>query len=192
MAAKPSAKLPAIQFYTGDWFKDPGVRSVSLAARGLWIDMLCLMSEATPRGFLSVNENPISNKQLARIVGSSEDEVGILVTELELAGVFSRRNTVIYSRRIVRDEAKRQIDRKNGKKGGSPLLKYGGGPTITGGLTPPEDEVAHEDEETRTGGGAEGDRKFRAAAFPKKKKTGAALALENVESAVSDANSKAK
>ena len=39
-------------FYPGDWFKDPALRSVSLAARGLWIDMLCLMFEGDHRGYL--------------------------------------------------------------------------------------------------------------------------------------------
>ncbi len=43
-------KLPSFQFYPGDWMKDPALRSVSLEARGLWMDMLCLLFESVRRG----------------------------------------------------------------------------------------------------------------------------------------------
>ncbi len=43
-------KLPSFQFYPGDWMKDPSLRSVSLEARGLWMDMLCLLFESVRRG----------------------------------------------------------------------------------------------------------------------------------------------
>lgn len=45
-------KLPSMQFYTGDWLKDPSIRRLSPAARGLWFDMLCFMWESPRRGFL--------------------------------------------------------------------------------------------------------------------------------------------
>jgi hypothetical protein len=117
------AKLPAIQFYTGDWMKDPGVRSVSYAARGLWFDMLCIMAESTPRGYLSLNATPIEPELLARMTGGTAAEVSRLLTELESAGVFSRDRTLcIYSRRMVRDEEKRAQFQKYGRLGGNPDL----------------------------------------------------------------------
>ncbi|MEJ0094534.1 MAG: hypothetical protein WDN46_14195 [Methylocella sp.] len=46
-----------------------------------------------------------------------------MLLELERNGVFSRdRKGVIYSRRIVRDEKKSSLARKNGKNGGNPSL----------------------------------------------------------------------
>jgi len=118
------AKRPAFQFYPGDWLKDPAVRSVSLAARGLWIDMLCLMHESPRRGYLQLaNGKPVTAEQLARMTGCSTDEVSRLLQELEYAGVFScTEHGVIYSRRMVRDEQKRQKCREAGKRGGNPNL----------------------------------------------------------------------
>jgi hypothetical protein len=52
-----------------------------------------------------------------------------LVAELEEHGVFSRTSEgVIYSRRMVRDLAKRQADVENGRKGGNPRLNRGVNP----------------------------------------------------------------
>ena len=33
-------KLPAFQFYPGDWRKDPNLCRCSHAAKGVWIDMI--------------------------------------------------------------------------------------------------------------------------------------------------------
>jgi len=33
-----ASKRPAFQFYPGDWRRDTALQSVSLAARGLWIE----------------------------------------------------------------------------------------------------------------------------------------------------------
>lgn len=38
-------KHPHIQFYTGDWKKDPALSLCSLATRGAWIDLLCSMHD---------------------------------------------------------------------------------------------------------------------------------------------------
>ena len=117
------AKLPAFQFYPGDWMKDPSLRSCSYAARGLWTDMLCLMFENDRRGYLQLNGNPVSTAALARMTGGAEEEVSRLLQELESSGVFSRTaHGMIYSRRQVRDEDKRQKCAEAGKLGGNPTL----------------------------------------------------------------------
>jgi hypothetical protein len=118
-----SKKFPSFQFYPGDWMKDPSLRSVSLAARGLWMDMLCIMFEAQPRGYLILNGKPASVEQLARMVGSTADEVSCLVDQLLGSGVASASGQgCIYSRRLVRDEEIRGIRRLCGKQGGNPVL----------------------------------------------------------------------
>lgn len=113
-------KQPYLQFYTGDHLRDPGVRSVSLAARGLWSDLLCLMHQSSRRGFLQhPNGVPYSDAQLARMVGHSLEEIAPLLHELDDAGVYSRtEDGVIYSRRMDRDDRKRQLCSVAGKKGG--------------------------------------------------------------------------
>jgi hypothetical protein len=49
---------PWMKFYPADWRSDPMLRLCSLAARGLWAEMICLMHEAEPYGSLLVNGNP--------------------------------------------------------------------------------------------------------------------------------------
>ncbi len=116
-------KRPAFQFYGGDWLRDPGLRACSLTARGLWIDMISIMSQVEePYGYLVFAARkdgdkdghkdiltPILPGVLARMVGASEGEVSQLLDELESFGVFSRTaEGVIFSRRMVRDEKVRQ------------------------------------------------------------------------------------
>ena len=113
-------KLPAIMFYPGDWMKDPAIRSCSLAARGLWFDMLCLMHESHERGKLVHRTGiPVSPSQLARMVGADLVEAESLLEELEATGVFSRREDdgAIICRRMVADEAEREVKSAAGRKG---------------------------------------------------------------------------
>lgn len=96
---------PSFQFYPADWLRDPGLRSCSIGARGLWIDMLSFMHEAEPYGHLRLNSRDISIESLARMVGLPLKELRQYLGELETAGVFSLTETgTIYSRRMVRDE----------------------------------------------------------------------------------------
>jgi hypothetical protein len=114
---------PWMKFYPADWRSDPMLRLCSLAARGLWAEMICLMHEAEPYGSLLVNGKRIDRKQLSRLVGVAEKECTALMMELEVNGVFSRDpDGVIYSRRMRRDKAKADRDKVNGKGGGNPNL----------------------------------------------------------------------
>ncbi len=117
-------KRPSFQFYPGDWMRDSALRSCSVGARGLWMDMLCLMHEGTPYGYLKVNLKVILPPNLARIVGSTLPETEGWLSELEDAGVFSRdQDGAIFSRRMIRDESIRQSRACGGKLGGNPALK---------------------------------------------------------------------
>lgn len=139
MSKEKSRKLPAIMFYTSDWMTDLGVRSCSLEARGLWIDMLSLMNASPQRGKLLVTGGlPMDAEQLARQVGETDvGRVQSLLDELERFEVFSfdavdpaagsdgKPAKVIVSRRMLRDEHKRALCSAAGKKGG-------GNPTFGG------------------------------------------------------------
>lgn len=118
-----TVKKPWAKFYWNDWRGDPRLRVCGLAARGLWIEMLCIMAESDPTGYLTVGGMPLEITALARLAGSTESEVEPLLNELERNGVFSRdARGRIYSRRMLADEKKSKTSRQNGKNGGNPNL----------------------------------------------------------------------
>lgn len=119
---------PWFKFYPSDWRADPALRMCSIGARGLWMEMLCVMHEAEPRGSLLVHGNSVSERQLAGLAGCSLKEATGFIEELEAAGVFSRDNGAIYSRRMRRDDEKAERDKANGRSGGNPALKRGVNP----------------------------------------------------------------
>jgi hypothetical protein len=109
-------KRPAFQFYPGDWRRDTALQTCSLAARGLWIEMICLMHEGEPYGHLRVGAKTISLEVLARMVGEPCPRVRQLLAELEDAGVCSRREDgTLFSRRMARDEHTRNARAEGGR-----------------------------------------------------------------------------
>lgn len=119
-------KRPAFQFYPGDWRNDAALRMCSLAARGLWIDMLCIMHDAEPYGHLVIAGEPVEPAELAKLVGESAKDVQGLLAELQKRNVFSvTEDGVIYSRRMIRDDKERDDWRKRQakKRGQEPDVK---------------------------------------------------------------------
>lgn len=115
---------PWMKFYPSDWRADPALRMCSLAARGLWIEMLGIMHDAAQYGHLLIANRAPTDAQLAVLIGATPDQITELIGELESAAVFSRtRKGVIFSRRMVRDAKRAETARKNGKKGGNPSLR---------------------------------------------------------------------
>ena len=111
------------RWFWPDWLSDPELRACSFAARGLWMDMLCIAAQAKPVGHLMIADRAMTTTDIQRVVGGETSEIEILLAELERNRVFSRtRKGVIYSRRIVRDAKKAKTSRENGKKGGNPSL----------------------------------------------------------------------
>lgn len=114
---------PWLKFYTSDWRSDPALKICSLAARGLWIEIICLMHEAHPYGHLLLNGNSPTDAQLGVLVGAPPEQITEILGELESAGVFSRtRAGVIYSRKLTRMAKKAATARINGRRGGNPKL----------------------------------------------------------------------
>lgn len=92
------------KFFWSDWRSDPGLRACSYAARGLWMDMLCIAAEADPKGYVLIAGRACDARAIARVTGGQVEEVEVLVAELEEHGVFSRDGAgIIFSRRMVAD-----------------------------------------------------------------------------------------
>lgn len=119
-----SGKLPWQKWFWADWKSDQRLQLVSVAARGVWVEMLGIMVAEEPHGYLKVGPKVILPVNLVGLLGSTTlEEVEGCVAELEEMEIFSRdEEGVIYSRRLVRDEAVRRKRAAGGKKGGNPAL----------------------------------------------------------------------
>lgn len=114
-----STKQPAFQFYPGDWLKDPELRRCSIAARGLWIDVLCLMHQMPTRGVLRTETGAAwSLDDVACAVQGATIE---LVNELVAKGVMkqAKRSGALYSKRMVREYRQSRWKARAGAAGGS-------------------------------------------------------------------------
>lgn len=114
---------PYSNFFWSDYQGDPKLRMCGFAARGLWMEILAIMHQSTPRGYLLIEGINPNTAQLASLCGGSVSEVKKLSRELLTAGVPSVDDKgVWYSRRMIRENRKSEINRENGKKGGNPKL----------------------------------------------------------------------
>lgn len=119
-----SEKLPAIQFYPGDWKKDPGVQALSFHDRGVWFEILLLMHESDQRGKLLLNGRPMPLEALSQLLGIDKQILQCTLDTLINYGVVSvcEETKALACRRMIRDEKLRQIRTEAGKKGGNPIL----------------------------------------------------------------------
>lgn len=111
-------KQPYIQFFTGDWLKDPKLSLCSPATRGIWIDLICALHELGQGGQVTA-----SRDQIARLCRCTRADVDAALTELRItsaADIHERDNVVtIVCRRLKRQFERQQIYRENASKGGS-------------------------------------------------------------------------
>jgi hypothetical protein len=105
------SKLPSMQFYPGDWMKDPLLRMASASSRGIWIDFICASFEAPERGALEGTP-----AQFCKLLGCSTEEFSTFLSEaktLRFANVLelSARSLDalrLECRRMLRDEKQRR------------------------------------------------------------------------------------
>lgn len=118
-----SKKLAWQKWFWGDYLSDKRVALCSLGARGLWMEMLGIMCNEEPHGYLKVGRKVILPRELALLVGAPLDEVERYLDELDEVEVYSRDGDgCIFSRRMVRDEEVRRKRAAGGFKGGNPDL----------------------------------------------------------------------
>lgn len=147
------SKLPALQFYPGDWKKDAGVQALSFEDRGIWFEILLLMHESEHRGKLLLNGKPMSEDALARVIGVDKHILTTTLSTLLTYGVASidEENGALICRRMVRDESVRQEKIRAGKMGGNPVLlkqnptthlKQNGGSSVSASVSVSKEQTA--------------------------------------------------
>jgi hypothetical protein len=100
------AKLPAFQFYPGDWLKDPSLSMCAPATRGIWIDLMCAMHELGRIGQVTGTV-----EQLCRISRCNAAEMTAALEEIKATktGDIAERNGIItvICRRMKREAEER-------------------------------------------------------------------------------------
>jgi hypothetical protein len=139
-----TADRPWMKFNPKRWRTDEALRMCGAAARGLWMELICIMHEAEPYGHLLVRGKQPHDRLLSVMVGVPLGELPSLLSELEENEVFSRNEDgIIFSRGMVRDEETHQQSSMFGKKGAAAKLrkekaeKLASRGTLKGGPKPP-------------------------------------------------------
>lgn len=139
---KNAGRIPSLQFYVGDWLSDPELRSCSVAARGLFIDLMCLMHRSKVYGKLLINGSRAEDKQVINLLRIHHKTYYKSLKELLDYGVVKQdEDGVYYNARMMRDKALRDKAVEDGKLGGNPVLTGGGvnpkdNPKVNGGVKP--------------------------------------------------------
>ncbi|MCF7811580.1 hypothetical protein K9N50_11395 [bacterium] len=121
---EPKIKRPSFAFYPADWLNDIKLQSCSLSAQGLLVNLMCLMHQSDPYGYLLINGIIPSNKDVSHLLRLHHKTYQAGLKELLLYGVLCQKeNGTIFSKRMIQDEHIRLVRSEAGKLGGSPLLK---------------------------------------------------------------------
>jgi hypothetical protein len=90
-------------FEPNRWLANEKLALVSLASKGLWIHLLCLMYKANAGGKLTINGHIPTPEQISRMVGQDAKP---LLQELEVAGVYELKDGAIYHAGVASGLAK--------------------------------------------------------------------------------------
>ncbi len=112
-----------LKFFPSDWRGDEKLRLCSLEARGLWMELICLIARSPEPGHLLIDGRAPEIKELAQLAGCSVRALASGLGELTRRQVCSvTESGIIVSRRMQRDAARRHRNRLNGSHGGNPKL----------------------------------------------------------------------
>lgn len=115
--------LPAMPFYTGDWMKNPEIRSMPKSYRADCMDIWCYMWNSGERGYLVDKAgNPYSKEELGLMLGYGEnsDEFNKFFDYVSRKEIFNirKKDGAWYSGFIVKLVEISEKRAKAGKKGG--------------------------------------------------------------------------
>jgi hypothetical protein len=98
-----AGKMPAFQFYPGDWRRDTQVQMATMETRGVWFEMICCMWDSPDRGKISGDI-----QQLARMLGCDTNVLSRSLVEIErlkIADVTNgHKEITIVNRRMSREQ----------------------------------------------------------------------------------------
>jgi hypothetical protein len=102
-------KLPFFQFYPADYKRD--TCALSLAAKGGWTDVMCMLHGAQNRGTLTL---PLIG--WARVMGASVDQADTVISELDVMHIADVKregngDVTISSRRMLREHITKEQTR---------------------------------------------------------------------------------
>lgn len=103
------AATNATFWFWSDWLGDQAVRRLTLAERGLWIDLLALAAVGKPIGYVCDDRGrPLTLDDIARVSNAGgADEVAKMIESIVDKGAASRdRSGRLFNRRMVRDAEK--------------------------------------------------------------------------------------
>jgi len=109
---------PCLNLYTGDWKKDPELSACSPATRGVWIDLICTMHDASTATLIGTPE------QLARLSRCSASEMHLALDELSRTRTarLSERDGV-YTVTCRRLQRKQELSKKRSESGSKGAAK---------------------------------------------------------------------
>jgi uncharacterized protein YdaU (DUF1376 family) len=133
------SKLPFLQFYPSDYLVD--TRVLSLAARGAWVDIICVLHKSSTRGTLT-----LPARGWARIMGATEADFQSALSEIEemkVGDVIRNGNgdVSVTCRRmmnesITREQTRLRVQNHRNKHGNKACND-----TSNAGVTPKKSEV---------------------------------------------------
>lgn len=103
--AGDTMKKPYLKFFVGDWLSEPSLRGVGFYAKGVWMDMMCMMTQGERYGYLCHGTgDTVKEDEVAGLLGDEKEKVTEAVKLLKYRGVFSvDEKGAMYCRRLIRD-----------------------------------------------------------------------------------------
>lgn len=112
-------KFHWFKFEPGVWLQDPELSRWSAAARGVWIDILCLMFQSDERGVLVSCGEAWTVEETARALRGDNEVSLSSIQELLRRGVMrSRKDGALYCSRMVRETELSKVRAEAGQIGG--------------------------------------------------------------------------
>lgn len=106
-------------FYPGEWLTDIKLQSCTAEARGIFINLKCIMHQSDKCGYLLINGSIPSLSQISSLAHTHHKTLNKRLIELVSNGVIKQdKDGAYYCPRMVADEELRQARRKAGRLGG--------------------------------------------------------------------------
>jgi hypothetical protein len=101
------------KFCWADWQNDKALQSCSLAARGLWMEIMAVCHASERPGYFLINGDQPTIEAMANMFGKTKPrEVSKLLDELSNVKIFTVEDGIICCRRMVREAAASQAGRE--------------------------------------------------------------------------------